>query len=244
MSPRVESVAFAVLAFVAPALLAAAQQPGPAPLPSADQVIDRYVQAVGGKAAVAKLTTRRLKGSLVASAGSASVEIDQKVPGKFLIVIDSPASGLSKNGCDGTVAWSQNQQRGLREVSGPEVENFKREYDLHREIRLKELYPSRTLKSQQKIGDRQAYELEAVAADGQRETMFFDVETGLLLRRDVMMGDAKLEAWFEDYKTVDGVAIPLTVRRSRPDFTFTYKFTEAVHNVPIADAVFAKPPAP
>jgi hypothetical protein len=157
--------------------------------------------------------------------------------------MDSPASGLSKNAFDGTTAWSQNKQRGRREVSGPEVENFKREYDLHREIRLKELYPGRTVKSQQKIGDRNAYELEAVAADGSRETMFFDAETGLLIRRDITMQGVTLQAWLEDYKRVDGVSIPLTIRRSRPDFTFTYKFTDVVQNVPLADAIFSKPPA-
>ena len=98
-----------------------------AQLQTLDQVLDKYIQAIGGKAAIEKLTSRIIMGSLVAPGGNAPIEIYEKAPNKFLVIINSPVSGVSQNGFNGAVAWSQNSQRGLREMSGPEVENFKRE---------------------------------------------------------------------------------------------------------------------
>lgn len=212
-----------------------------APVPSVDQILDKYIQAIGGRVAVEKLTTRVMTGSLVAPGGSAPIEIYEKAPNKFLVVINSPVSGLSQNGFNGAVAWSRNSQRGLREMSGPEVENFKREYHLHREIKLKEFYPEMTVKGREKISDQEAYVVKAVAAEGTSEAMYFDVSSGLLIRRDVTIRGTTLQTYFEDYKEVDGVKIPFTVRRSRADFSFSYKFDEVKHNVTIEDMKFNKP---
>ena len=191
-----------------------------APLPTLDQILDKYVQAIGGKAAIEKLTSQIMKGSLVAPGGSAPIEIYEKAPNKFLIIINSPASGVSRNGFNGAAAWSQNSQRGVREMSGPEVENFKREYDLHKEIKLKELYPKMTVKGREKIGDREAYVVEAVTADGISEAMYFDVGTGLLVRRDVTLQGTTIQGYLEDYREKDGVKLPFTTRRTRADFSF------------------------
>ena len=184
-----------------------------------------------------------MKGSIVAPSGSAPLEIYQKLPNMFLVTIDSPAGGVSKNGYDGSVAWSQNNQRGLRELSGPEVENFKREYDLHREVRLKELYPRMTVKGREKIGDRETYVVEALATDGTAEAMYFDASNGLLIRRDVTIQGTTIQTYFEDYKQVDGIKVPFTIRRSRGDFSFTHKFDEVKHSLTIEDSRFNKPAA-
>jgi hypothetical protein len=118
--------------------------------PTIEQIIDKYVQAIGGKTAVEKINSRIMKGSLITSGGSAPIEVFEKAPNKFLVIIDSPVSGLSQNGYNGSVAWSKNPQRGLREMSGPEVENFKREYDLHKETKLQEFYSKMTVKGKSK----------------------------------------------------------------------------------------------
>ena len=202
------------------------------------------MQSVGGRAAIVKLTSRVMKGSLVAPAGSAPLEIYEKAPNKFLVIIDSPVAGISQNGFNGTMAWSQNRQRGLREMSGPEVENFKREYDVQREIRLKEQYPKMTIKGREKVGEREAYVIAATTNEGIAELMYFDVETGLLTRRDVTVQGTTLQTHFEDYREVDGVKLAFTIRRSRADFTFTHKFDEVKHNVTIEDTKFDKPATP
>ena len=88
--------------------------------------------------------------------------------------------------------------------------------------------------------------MEATAADGAVEKLYFDVESGLLVRRDferVNVDDGILlyEVDYEDYKDVDGLKLPATVRRKTPDYALTYRFTEIKQNVPVDDARFNKP---
>jgi hypothetical protein len=71
--------------------------------------------------------------------------------------------------------------------------------------------------------------------------MYFDITSGLLIRRDTTIQGTTLQAYFEDYKEVAGVKLPFTIRRSRPDFSFTYRFNEISHNVAIDDTKFDKP---
>jgi hypothetical protein len=74
-----------------------------------------------------------------------------------------------------------------------------------------------------------------------QQKQYFDVSNGLLLRRDVNIQGTSMQAYFEDYKEVNGVKVPFTIRRSRPDFTFTHKFDLVEHNTLIDDAKFRKP---
>jgi hypothetical protein len=73
--------------------------------------------------------------------------------------------------------------------------------------------------------------------------MYFDAEGGLLLRRDVTIDGTTLQTHLEDYRVIDGVKLPFTVRRSGQDFSFTYKFDEVKHNIVIEDTKFDKPAA-
>lgn len=211
-------------------------------VPSADQILNKYVQAIGGKAVVEKIKTRLIKGSVVTGGGSAPLQIFEKAPNKFYRQIESPVSGTSENGFNGTVAWSKNQ-RGLREVSGPEIASAKREYHLHREIELKEFYPQMTVKGKEKVGDREAYVIEAASADGTSEKLYFDAQTWLLTRWDVSIRGTTVQTDYEDYKEVDGIRLAFTLRRSRADFSWTDKIDEIKHDLPIADTKFDKPTA-
>jgi len=241
---RILTLAILGLVFAATAVSEGARQkpePSTKNAPTVDQVIDRYIKAVGGTAAIEKITTRVMRGSLVTSGGTARLEVYEKTPNKFLVIVENSAAGLSQNGFNGVVAWSQNAQRGSREMKGPEVENFKREYDLHREIKLKEFYPKMSVTGRETIGDRDAFVVEAATVDGVSEVLYFDVGTGLLFRRDVTVQGTTLQAYLEDYREVDGIKIPFTIRRSRSDFSFTYKFDEVKHNIAVEDSKFNTP---
>jgi hypothetical protein len=91
------------------------------------------------------------------------------------------------------------------------------------------------------INDREAFVIEALAADSIAETMYFDVHTGLLIRRDVTIQGLLLQAYFEDYREADGIKLPFAIRRIRNDFSWTNKFDEIKHNVPIDEAKFDMP---
>jgi len=213
-------------------------------LPSAAQILERYITAIGGRPAVERLTTRIARGRLITQAGEAPLEIRQKAPGKIFRQIDSPAGGTSRNGFDGQTAWSANRS-GVREMTGPEVESIKREYSLHREIRLAEFYPKLAVEGKQSVNGADAYVVAGAAAEGFPEKFYFDVQTGLLLRWDVALRGTTIESNYEDYRTVDGVKLAFRIRHVRSDgFSWTDQWEEVRHNVAIEDSAFAMPAAP
>jgi hypothetical protein len=218
-------------------------------MPSVDQILDTYVKAVGGKAAVQKLTTRVLKGSfeLPEMGANGSIESYAKAPNKFLRMIDIAGFGTVQEAFNGTAGWVVNPQTGLQDITGSMLAAMKRDALFHKELKLREIYPKMALKGKEKVGNREAYVIEATPAEGSLEKIYFDAQTGLILRRDservTAEGMLSSELYFDDFKEVDGVKLPFTIRRSKPS-GFIIKVTEIKHNVPIEDAKFNKPAGP
>lgn len=218
-------------------------------LPSVDQVLDNYVRALGGRAALEKLTSRVSKGSFEfpAMGVSAPVEIYEKAPNKSLLVLDIPGYGKVREGFDGAVGWAEEPQSGLREKSGAELAAAKRDAEFYLPLKLKEVYKKLSLIGKQKVGDREAYLIEAAPAEGNPDKFYFDVQTGLLIRRDsereTPQGKILAETYLEDYREVDGVKEPFLIRVSSPDFNFTIRLQEIKHNIEIEDSRFSKPQA-
>jgi outer membrane lipoprotein-sorting protein len=218
-------------------------------LPSIDQILDKHIESLGGKAALEKLTSMQMSGTfeIPAFGASGTVKGYAKAPNKNLSIADVPGYGLVQRGYDGKVAWEQDPMSGLREVSGAELSARKREADFYRDLHLKELYSKLTVKSKEKVGEKEAYLVEATPAEGSADKMYFDVKTGLLIRvdaeRETAQGAALVETYFEDYRDVDGVKVPFTIRQVSPAFAMTIKIDEIKHNVEIDDAKFATPAA-
>jgi hypothetical protein len=217
--------------------------------PTAEQVLSRYVDAVGGRSAVARLKTRVLKGTRDASQGrSWPMELNVKEPGKYLMVLNIPEQGELRRGADGARGWVRT--RGVaREMTPAEVESLRDAFTLSAPVAISEPFPQMTPAGLEKIGERAAYVLEHRPSAGVRELYYFDRETGLLLRRknyrDTVLFPVPEQYDFEDYRDVDGLKLPFTVRYSNIDtwFSFTRKFTDIKHNVPLDDALFSPPPA-
>jgi hypothetical protein len=218
-----------------------------AALPTVDAVLDKYVQALGGKANIEKQTSRVSKGTfeIAAFGASGTAEIFEKAPNKSAAVIDVPGFGTIKEGYDGKVAWSSEPQTGLREKTGAELAAARLDGEFYRPLKLKQLYPKITVKGKEKVGDRDTYVLEATPQDSSVELWYFDVENGLLLRQDAErespQGKTPVQIYFESYKDIDGVKIPMVFRQVTSAFSLNVKFDDVKTNVPVDDAKFVKP---
>ncbi len=235
-----------VAILLAPAIAAHNQQGS---LPTVDQILEKYVQAVGGREAIKKLSTRVMKATQEISTMGLKAEVEgyQKAPDKLLVVVTVPGHGASSEGFDGTTGWSNDPMSGLRRKGGAELARMKRDYDLYKDINLKQHYPRMVVKGRVEVAGRQAYVVEATPAEGAAEKMYFDAETGLLIRQDGLLespqGSLPVEYYFEDYREVDGVKIPFTTKLVNPAMTAVIKLKEVRHNVPVDDARFQIPSA-
>jgi len=238
-----------LIPLVAGLIPALAQTAAPSSPPSADQIIEKYVQALGGKAAAEKLTSRVAKGTFVMDQipGEASEEIYEKAPNKQLAITDAPSFGVVRRGFNGTAGWQDMPQTGLQDVTGQQLAAMKRYSDFYRETKLKEIYPKMTVKGKEAVNGKDAYVVEATPDDGPAEIMYFDPDTGLLVRLQTEgegpNGKVNIDSTFDDYREVDGVKLPFLIHQSFGEFSFTIKLTEVKHNVPIEDAKFDKPAA-
>jgi hypothetical protein len=218
-------------------------------MPSVDAVLGKYVEAIGGKAALWKISSRVSKGTFVISSLAGvigTVEVYEKAPNLAVSVLTIPGVGTEAEGFNGTTAWVLEPDSGVvHDKSGLELATAKREAEFYEELKLKELYPRMTLKGVEKVRARMAYVIEAVPVAGSPERLYFDTLTGLLIRKDSEEegdeGKRSIEEYYSDYRAVDGIKLPFTIHQVSSGMDFTVKLTEVKQNVPVDDAKFNKP---
>jgi carboxyl-terminal processing protease len=206
--------------------------------PSVDQILEKYVEARGGKAALENLKSRVTKGKAEISSMNlnGTAELYEKAPNKAITNINVPGLGLMQRGFDGSRGWWQDSMRGYIKFESYAFTEARREAGFYKELHLKELYNRLTYTGKEKVGEREAYVLQEMFGTFGAEKLYFDTETGLLLRRN--------NIYYEDYREVDGIKLPFIIREeSSNGFNFTFRITEVKHNIAIDDATFAESPS-
>jgi hypothetical protein len=231
-----------------PAAKAPEAKPSPAvKLPTVKEILDKYLQAVGGREANEKIQTRSMKGTVeLAPMGiKGTAEVFQSAPDKNYSKITLNGIGEIIEAYDGKVAWTINPIQGNRDKTGDELLQTKIAANFHRETNFEKLYPKMEVKGIEKIGDKEAYAVIATPAGLEPQTLYFDRQSGLLLREDATMvspeGKIPVKSFYEDYREIDGVKIPYKVRAVLPQFEITTIVTEVKNSVKIDENLFSKP---
>jgi photosynthetic reaction center cytochrome c subunit len=221
-------------------------------LPSVAQVLDHYVQALGGQTALDGVTSRFVTSAwLTGVCPNDTTEVVKKVPSKALYTQQSQGYTLWV-GFNGERSWAQDSEKsywGL--LNGLQRNAIIRDGELFQGSRLKSQYDQVTVSGRDRIGQREVYVVSGTSPEGTRERFSFDVETGLLLRRHIEepteFGWFPVQADFEDYRAVDGVQLPFVVRWSSARDAWGVRLSSRVlavrDNVPVDDARFDRPPS-
>ena len=210
--------------------------------PTLEQILDKYVQALGGRAALEKVNSRASKGTFTSNhlKTKGPIELYAKAPNKWLMVLLAQGYGNYRRGFNGTLAWEK--YPGSREANN--LSGFsKRDAEFYLPLKFRETYPNVTLKGSEKIGEHEALVLEAPAA-GNPKRWYFDNQTGLLLRTETRISSGKVldSVDYDDYRMVEGVQEPFSIRLIDRDGTdFNIKLGEVKHNDLIDDVSFDKP---
>ncbi len=218
------------------------------PLPAADAILDKYLQSVGGRAAVEKITSRVEKASLSVLGGpEVAIDIYAKAPDKRISMMHMK-DGDSITAFDGHQGWLSNPGRPTRPMSEQDNNVAKLDADLHFAADVKQLFSNFRVRDSEKIGDREVYLLIGMNEGKPPLRLYFDAETGLLLRMirytETPLGRNPSQVDFADYRDADGVKIPYRWTLARPGQRFTIQVTEVKQNVPVDDAKFAMPAPP
>lgn len=239
------NVSITPVAKPAPKVQLVTTNPGLAP--TLNSILERYVVALGGREAVAKLNSRvtRARIDVAGVSFGGRLETFAKAPNMLVTVIKTESTGTLKRGFDGKASWMISNQKGFQNPSPLELAALAVEAEFYRDIKLKELYSRFHLVGTGKVGTRDAYIVEATPRIGAPEKLYFDVETALLLRRDGLgagaQGVVRAEYYFSDWRVVDGVKIPFKTTELTPNATYVFTVEEVKHNVPLDEGIFRQP---
>jgi hypothetical protein len=217
------------------------QQPA---LPTVDDVLAKYIAALGGQANVDKLQSVVLTGTIADRAGrSVPFTIEEKASGRYRETREtSPAPAI--NAFDGAAGWMQLVGKPVS-IEDFLVQKATRIADLGRAASMKTAYQN--LRAQ-RVGQLDGKPMVGLAGSPYAtvtEVLYFDASTGLLMRRSIAtrtpLGQLPEQVDYADYRDVGGVKMPFTITWTGYDFVDTFKVTDAKPNASLPDSRFAKP---
>ena len=225
---------------------------------TADQIVEKHLAAMGGRDALAKITSRRSTGTItIGTPGgdlSGPCEIDVKAPNKtraymeldLTALVGVPQKMVVEQKFDGVTGWGLNSVQGDAEITGDQLQNMRNNVFPSSLLDYKALGTRLDVLPSEKAGDRTLIVLRATPKAGPAVTLYLDSETYLLVRTFAKYYSAVLGADVEqtgellDYRTVDGVKVPFRIVNSNAQQTGTIVLTRVEHNVAFDDAVFVK----
>jgi len=207
--------------------------------PGVENILNRYIEAVGGRAALEKLSTRVCKGKEITDLSSRRqpifesyhFEAHAKIPRSCCTVTWSDSETYRK-GYDGIVGWVKDKC-GVRQDDRAGKSRLEWLLNPQFALCIQDYFPNPAYAGAQRVRGMLVYALESPEF---HRPLFFDQQTGLLIgfghNREL-----------HDYREIDGIRYPHRVEMSRKGGSTTYEFSEVSHIVEINDATFAFPAA-
>jgi photosynthetic reaction center cytochrome c subunit len=223
--------------------------------PSATQILDKYIAAVGGAQRLAGLTSFVASGVSVGYAGlggNGDFTIYAKAPNERTTLIkfkDHPERGESTWAFNGATGWIKTP-RGLvgeYELTGGELDGARLEAQMALPGQIKQALTNWRVGSKQSIGDRDYQVVQGTGPRNFMATLYFDPQTGLLARlirySPSPVGRMPTQIDYSDYRDVGGIKFPFEYTFKWLDGRYTAKINEVKTNVAIDQAIFGKPSA-
>jgi photosynthetic reaction center cytochrome c subunit len=222
-------------------------------VPSATQVLDKYIQAVGGTQRLAGLTSYIATGSSLGYeglGGGGSFQIFAKSPDQHTTLIafkDHPERGDSTRAYNGTSGWIKSP-RGLfpeYDLTGSELDGARLDALLSFPGQIKTALNNWRSGSLDSIGDKEVQVVQGSGPRGLLATLYFDTKTGLLVRlvrySASPIGRVPTQIDYSDYRDVNGIKFPFKYTFSWLDGRDSFQLSDVKINVPIDAAKFGKP---
>jgi hypothetical protein len=220
--------------------------------PSADQILDRYIVALGGATRLASLTSFAAKGTYQGYGDPAKRPVDlyAKAPRQRAMVVHG-SDGDSSTIYGGAAGWlaSPITERPVtvQALTAGDLEAARLEAELTFPARIKQVFTTWRVGLASTIDDRDVQVVQGSSARGMA-TFYFDKESGLLIRlvryADSAVGRIPMQTDFADYREVSGVKMPFRWTATWLDGRSTIELSEVRPNIAIAAAKFARPTPP
>jgi hypothetical protein len=224
---------------------------------SADEVIEKSLAAIGGRAALGKLTSRSASGTI--SIGTpvgditGTIELYNKAPNKSRTLVKADLTSLGAGQLtqdqrfDGTTGYAIDSLNGNRDITGDQLEIMRSGTFPTPFLGYKEAGMRAELLGKEKVGDKDAYVIRLTPKTGPASRMFFDAASYLPVKTIVSLNIPQLgteveqTANFLEYRDVDGIKVPVRVQSVNQLQSLTIVLTKIEQNITLDDSMFAKP---
>jgi hypothetical protein len=220
--------------------------------PPPDEVLDRYLQAIGGAQRAAALTSYTARGTSTGygpDGESRQLELYARAPNQRTTIVHT-ASGDSTATFDGRTAWVAAPFRPVPvlALAGTDLDGARLDAELAFPARIKQVLTKWRTGLPTVIGDREVQVVQGTGAGGITATLYFDGETGLLVRQvrfvPSPVGNLPTQVDYSDYREVAGVKMPFKWTVTWLDGRDNIELTEVLPNVPVDASRFARPAPP
>jgi photosynthetic reaction center cytochrome c subunit len=220
--------------------------------PPADQVLDKYIQALGGAQKLAAITSFTARGTSIGygpDGEERQVEIYAKAPGQRTTVVHT-STGDATTTFDGRSAWIAAPHRpvAVLALGGAELEGVKFEAELSFPGGIKQALTKWRVGVPAVINDRDMQVVQGQSPGGALVTLYFDSESGLLTRMirysESPVGRIPTQIDYSDYRDVSGVKMPFKWTLTWLDGRDNVELRELRANVPVDAARFNRPSPP
>jgi photosynthetic reaction center cytochrome c subunit len=225
----------------------------PQPQVSAEQVLDKYIQALGGPQKLAGLTSFIATGTqegYVDVKGGGQFQIFAKAPDKRTVQIrfpDAPDRGDQTRSYDGKIGWVTTPRALLGEyqVTGSELDGLRLDAELSFPGQIKQVLTNLRIGYQDSIDGKAVQVVQGTGPRGLLATLFFDTQTGFLVRlvrySRSPIGRIPTQVDYYDYRDVNGIKFPFKYKFSWLDGRDSFQISDVKTNVPIDESKFGKP---
>jgi hypothetical protein len=224
--------------------------------PTVDQVLDRYLQAIGGAQSVGRMTSFVATGKSVGYrgfGGGGAVELAAQAPDKRATHIsfpEYPDRGVSVRTYDGRTGWIATPLAVVPkyELGGSERDGARLDAMLVFPARIKQSLTNLRVGLPQTIDDKDVTVIQGDGPNGTLATLYFDDKTGLLVRMvrhgRSPIGRVPTQVDYSDYRDVGGIKFPYRWTFAWLDGRDQFDFSEVKLNVQIDPATFGEPKLP
>ncbi len=222
---------------------------------SGEQIIEKYLAAIGGRQSLDKIKTLTLLGVINKNKKTYEVEEKFKFPDKYRYNEQNEdlLSDMSEDisiGFDGKQAWILKGDKSAKELDKT-AKNVYLLRALPWLLYWKSFFDSVEYQGQVEVGGSPAQQVKMVLKAGLPVVVYFDVKTGLLVRKEMAWETLGLKSLrridYSDYRKEGDIMLPFKAvvsdlalnGQGQPTYTEKYELAKARFNEPISDTAFS-----
>ncbi|MDQ3817883.1 MAG: M23 family metallopeptidase, partial [Acidobacteriota bacterium] len=205
---------------------------------TARQILEKAVAALGGRESLAKIETRTASGKVQARGMTGTYQLWAKAPDKLKTKLEISIQHVER-GFDGTLAWEK--RASVRELSQAEQVRLRQRALFNPLLQYLSADVPAVLKGKRQLLGAETYEVQLSPKGEPALTLYFDTSSLLLLREDHQLENGELKISYSDYRKVNDVLLPFSVKEESPGQMLSITFDEQSLNATVEDSLFKNP---